>query len=515
MNRKHIAVTIIISAAVTVLQCLISLIIAPLVTNKVGVEAYGFVTLAKNFTDYANILMIALNSYATRYITIAYLKKDETAFKKYYSTVFIADVVIGSIILIVGIFFILFVESLINIPAYLIEDVKLLFLLTFISFYLTTISTVFVSAAYVKDRLDVYNLIKVAAYFLQIATLVICFKFLNSKVWFVGLALALTSAVILIGTYSMTRRFLPQAKVRTGDFSKEAFITLTKNGIWNSINSLGNALNSGLDVLITNLMLTVVGMGQISYAKTFSSLVSAFYSVLGTPFQPLLLKHYSDEDYDSLLSVFRESMQCCGLVTNVIFAGFIAVGLDFLNLWIPAQDTQLIYFLSVLALLPAISEGCVYPLYYIYTLTVKNKVPCIITIVGGFVNVVSMYLLIRFTGLGLYAVLITTAVIMNFINLVTNPLYMAHCLKLKRTAFYPQILRNIIACAAAVGAAYVVSKVIPHADNWFLLGVNACILAIIGVIVQIPIKFKPNEIKLIFGKAMNKLLMKRNGEVDK
>ena len=91
MNRKHIAITVIISAVVTVLQCLISLIVTPLVTNSVGVEAYGFVTLAKNFTNYANILMIALNSYATRYITIAYLKKDTKAFKKYYSTVYIVS----------------------------------------------------------------------------------------------------------------------------------------------------------------------------------------------------------------------------------------------------------------------------------------------------------------------------------------------------------------------------------------------------------------------------------------
>lgn len=506
MNKKHIAVTIIISAAVTVLQCLISLLITPLVTNTVGVEAYGFVTLAKNFTNYANILMIALNSYATRYITIAYLKKDEEAFRKYYSTVFIADIVIGSIILFAGILFILFIERLINVPLNLIKDVKILFLLTFISFFLTTISTVFVSAAYVKDRLDIYNSIKVVAYFIQAATLIICFKFLSSRVWFVGVALALTSATILIGTILMTRRYLPEAQAKVRDFSKDAFKTLTKNGVWYSINSLGNALNSGLDILITNLMLSVVGMGQISVAKTISSLVASFYSVLGTPFQPLLLKHYSDENNDSLMSVFRESMQCCGLVTNVIFAGFFAVGLDFLNLWIPMQDTKLIYGLCVLALLPALSEGCVYPLYYIYTLTVKNKVPCIITIVGGLINILSMYILIRYTELGLYAVLITTAVIMNFINIVTNPLYMAYCLKMKKGTFYPQIVRNIIACAIATGVLYLISTVLPHATSWILLVLNVFILGIIGVVVQIPIQFRLYEIKPMFRKIAGKFI---------
>ena len=506
MNKKHIAITITISAAVTVLQCLISLIITPLVTNSVGVEAYGFVTLAKNFTNYANILMIALNSYATRYITIAYLKNDRDAFQKYYSTVYIADLVIGGVILLIGIVFIFFIERILNAPIELIEDVKILFLLTFISFFLTTLTTVFVSSSYVKDKLEVYNSIKVVAYFIQAATLIICFKLLNSRVWYVGIALSLTSFTILVGSYLMTRKYLPEAKIKIRDFDTDSFKTLTKNGVWNSVNSLGNALNSGLDLLITNLMLTVVGMGQMSVAKTISSLVASFYSVLGTPFQPLLLKHYSNENKDALLSVLKESMQCCGIVTNVIFAGFVSIGLDFLNLWIPNQDTCLIYLLCVLALLPAISEGCAYPLYYIYTLTVKNKVPCFVTIIGGLTNIGTMYILIKFTNLGLYAVLITTAVIMNFINLVTNPLYMAHCLRMKKFIFYPQILRNIISCAAATGAMKFVSSFLPGASSWILLAFDISLLCLIGVIIQIPIQFRLSEIKPISRKVLNKII---------
>ena len=80
-------------------------------------------------------------------------------------------------------------------------------------------------------------------------------------------------------------------------------------------------------------------------------------------------------------------------------------------------------------MLPCISEGCVYPLYYIYTLKVKNKIPCMVTIIGGICNVVAMFLLIKYTNLGVFAIVLTTAVVMNVINLVTNPLYMSHCLK--------------------------------------------------------------------------------------
>lgn len=52
------------------------------------------------------------------------------------------------------------------------------------------------------------------------------------------------------------------------------------------------------------------------------------------------------------------------------------------------------------------------PIYYVNTLTVKNKIPCFITIIGGLLNVVGMFILIKYTNLGVYAVPITTAVIM-------------------------------------------------------------------------------------------------------
>ncbi|MDY4479877.1 MAG: hypothetical protein SPE33_07570, partial [[Pasteurella] aerogenes] len=88
-------------------------------------------------------------------------------------------------------------------------------------------------------------------------------------------------------------------------------------------------------------------------------------------------------------------------------------------------------------------EGVVGPLYYIYTLKIKNKVPCIITILGGIINIGAMYILLTYTDGGAYIVVGTTAVIMIFINLVTNPLYMCKCMEIKWYTFYPTILKYI------------------------------------------------------------------------
>lgn len=52
MNKvKRLLMTILTSGIATILSFLISFILTPYITNKLGVEAYGFVTLAKNFTQ--------------------------------------------------------------------------------------------------------------------------------------------------------------------------------------------------------------------------------------------------------------------------------------------------------------------------------------------------------------------------------------------------------------------------------------------------------------------------------
>lgn len=90
---------------------------------------------------------------------------------------------ISCIIFIVGITATIFLEKLLNIPGHLILDVKIMFALTFLTFYITTISTVFLAVGYVKDRLDLVNSIKGVSYIVEIVILVFTFIIFKPRVW--------------------------------------------------------------------------------------------------------------------------------------------------------------------------------------------------------------------------------------------------------------------------------------------------------------------------------------------
>ena len=115
-------------------------------------------------------------------------------------------------------------------------------------------------------------------------------------------------------------------------------------------------------------------------------------------------------------------MRICGFFGALAFAGFVALGKLYYQLWMPTQDSDMLLILTIITVMNNITDSILRPVYYVSTLTVKNKIPCWVTIAGGVLNVISMYFLIKYTNMGIYAVVITTAVIMISINLFFNPI---------------------------------------------------------------------------------------------
>lgn len=500
---KRLGLTIGFSCIATICSFLISFMLTPLITEKVGTEAYGFVTLAKNFSSYATIITIALNSYAARYITLAYHNNDYDMASRYASSVFWGDVIVAGSIFVIALVGVWYMELFLNIPTELVVSVKVLFILTFVQFFISAITTAFTSSAYIKNRLDIQSYLRVVSYVIEVIVLLYLFWTFNAEIWFVGLALVFAHLFLFIGNLIQFKKLTPELCVRIRLFSFAEVKKLVGNGLWNSINSIGNTLNSGLDLIVCNLMLTSLDMGNLAIVKTISVMFPTFYQLVSQPFQPWFLKSYSDGDTNKLLKELKLSMKISGMISGIAFAGFFALGNLFYFLWIPKQDGELIYALTVLTMITSISEGSVHPLYYIYTLTVKNRVPCIITVIGGVLNVISMYVLLAFTDMGVYAVVLTTTVIMTVINFITNPIYMTRCLSVKWKTFYPELLLNIMSCVVMCVVFKVIVGFINPAD-WLGLIMSAFLCACVGVVLHVLLVVRKSEIVLLWNKLKKK-----------
>ena len=468
--------------------------LTPFITGRLGVEAYGFISMAKDFSYYAAIITSTVNSFAARYIAIDYHAGNIDKANTYFSSVFWGDLGLGTGIFGLAALLSWNLDKLIRIPSGMAADVKWLFLLMSARFFLLTACAVFECAAYVTDKLDLAGVFKTLSYALEGASLYFLFRFLEPHMYYVGIGLFAASTIMAAGHYRISEKYMPELCPRMKDFSLQALKTLVLDGIWSAMTTLGDALNNGLDLLICNLMLSPIEMGEAAVAKTIHTMLSGIFAIISPAFHPMFLKSYASGKKEEFLGELSTAMKLSGMASNIAFAGFAALGPVFLGLWLPGQDTAVIYRLAMINCVTLVASGPLQPLYYIYTLTLKKKIPCLVTFIGGAMNVAGMFLLIRHTKLGVDAVMVTTAIVSCAIGFVFNPLYMAHVTGISPKWFYKHIIMNLVSCMTA-SCLFFMARRLYLPQGWIPLAGTAAIYTAAGAAVQSLILFGRESIR--------------------
>ena len=461
----------------------IQLVLTPYITDALGTEAYGFVSLAKTFANYATIITVAINSVATRFIAVEYQRNNYKKANIYYSTLFYADLVLGGIILIIAAIIIININNLLNISSHLLFDVRYLFSLSIINVCIISVGTVFNSATLILNRLDLSGLFKILSYSLEAISLLLLFCFFKPRIIYVGYSLAVASLALVIVNYLYSKKATKELVINRSFFSFKAVKEVIATGIWYSINSLGNTLNAGLDLWVSNLLLSAFQMGQLAIVKTVTTIGTALYQLTAQPFQPILLKYYSANNINKLVDTLKLSIKANSCLSNILFAVFIVFGSYYYKLWTPNQDSYFLTYLTMVSLIGAIIEGAVTPLYYVYVLTKNNRIPCLMTLGSGIINVISMYILIHFFNLGLNAVVGTTSVLSWIMHFLFTPIYVSKCLEQQSTLLLSTIIRSTSSALVTVFLFKLVRLIIIP-NSWSSLILTVLLCGVIGVLIH-------------------------------
>ena len=387
-GNKHLIRTIAISGVAVFVSYLINLVLTGYITENIGIEAYGFVAIAKSFVGYAAIITTALTTFVVRYISVMYHQKRIGESQIYFSSSVGASIVVGGVLILAALGLAFNLHRLLIIPEHLIQSVRFLFIIMFLNLVVMTMTTPYSSAAYICNRLDLAGMIRIGSYLVEAVALVVLFRMWKPAVWFVGMGALIASSFTLIWNMHLTKQLTPELQFKTKEVSFVYVKELISKGVWNSLNSLGNVLNSGLDVFIANRLLTGVQTGQISVVKTIDMIFSSLYQVVFQPFQPKLIEAYSSGDKAYFIRETQKAMCACGYFSNIAFAGFCVLGKVYFQLWLPGEDSEYLYLITLISILGSITAGVSQPVYYVNTLTVKNRIPCWITIFSGIVNVI-------------------------------------------------------------------------------------------------------------------------------
>ena len=184
-KQGKLSVTLVISALAVFIGYVINFLLTPYVTDRLGIEIYGFVSIAKNIVGYAGIVTIALTAFVVRFISVSYHKGNYEEAKSYYSSSIAASIVLSGSIFLIAAIIILKLEYLLNIPENSVVSIKILFLIVFLTFVVTTMTTPFSAAAFIKNKLDIVGIIKILGYIAGAGVYILLFSIFKTKVYFV------------------------------------------------------------------------------------------------------------------------------------------------------------------------------------------------------------------------------------------------------------------------------------------------------------------------------------------
>ncbi len=507
-SGKQIIKNIIWNGISIFITALINITLTPIITRNIGIEANGFVDLANTCVTYIDIITIALNAFAARYIAIEYHNGNYKEANKFYSSVAMADLILAVLLFVPCSVMVWKLQLVLNISDNLVSDVKLLFFLVLLKWCINVTGTVFSVSAFIKNKTSLTYRNSGISALINALTLAGLIYFTKIHVYYMAIGSLAAAIVNFYMNLHCTKKLMPELQIRKSDFSFAKVKKLLSSGIWNSINNIGNLLNSGLDLLVCNKLLSGIVMGQVSIAKLIGRIMTTFTNVMVSAFQPKQLEAYAKGDIDKLVDYLKIAMKSVGIVGNVFFVCFAILGKGFLELWIPGQDNSKIFALTVIVIIGDIVVTVVRPLFYVYTLTDNLKVVCWITICSGILNVVSMFWLIRNTELGAYAVVGTTTILELIFRFWITPYFAGKYLKVKMSIFTKIVFRHVAVCVVVTGLFYCVSMNL-ILKSWLDFIKYGFLFGIISFPVISVLELERKELKVVIEMIHSKVQIKR------
>ena len=493
-TNKQMMINLLATLVVFVVNALINFLLSPFIVRELGVEANGFVQLATNFVSYIAIIMSAMNSMSSRFMTLAYHGKKMKRMQEYYTSTFVGNNILILFLLTPILFGIYFLDSFIQISPDLIPQVKMLFLLVFLNYFVSMATPNWDISFFVTNKVYMRSIGNMVSYVVRSLVIVLMFALLPAKVWYVGVAGVLATIVLQAWFLLGMKKELPFLKVNRHFIKMSALKDLVSSGIWNSINQLGFVLSNGLDLLLTNIFIGGGMMGVVSLAKIVPAIIGGLQNTVSTTFTPQLTILYSQGKIKEMIAEIYKASKVTLIVIGLPLTGFIAFGEPFFKLWLPGQDALQLQILSFLTMMNLAVINGSQPLWQIFAVVNKNKPDALSVIYSGIANVIITFVVLETTDLGVYAIVAISSIIGILRYLIFVIPYSAKYLGLKWTTFYPLIGYALITLGLNLGIGKIINSFY-QIHSWFSLTVAVVIFSIIsGIVTSIIILDKEERI---------------------
>lgn len=501
MNNNHqLAKNSIYNLISFIINLSISFFFTPYLIKVVGKESYSFFPLINNIISYSAIITTAVGGMAGRFVTIKLYQNNIIDASCYYNSVLLANWLLSTIFTIASCIIIIFLPNILTIPTSMLTEVEILFAFACGSMIVGLSTNILGLGTFIKNRLDISASRTTISNLLRVGIILILFSCFKPSIVYMSISAFVAALFCAIYNISFKYKLLPEIPINVIKYFKWKYLKeVMSSSIWSSVNQLGMILVTQLDLLITNIFIGVSATGDYSIAKTIPSLLISLIATLAGVFVPSFNILYAKKEFKTLENEIKKSMKLMGFFSSVPIGFLIIYGSTFFNLWTPGQDSNTIGLLSTLSLIPLVINGAVNPLFHIYAVTNKVKIPSITFVGFGLLQTGLVCLLLNTTNLGLWTIPIISLIV-NLIKLCTFvPMYAAHCLELPLIMFYRPIMQSIASCIFTVLISLMIIHIFPT-NSWYYFIINGLIVCTVAMVLISYIYLNKKERNYIINK---------------
>ena len=413
MTRQNFSTQIPKNLAINILSFIatvgIGLWLTPYLLKHLGIAAYGLIPLAMFLSQYVSVIINAINMSINRFLLIALQKNDDKNANEIFNTalviififIVLQALIMGIILFDITLFF--------TVPQELVVDATWLFGLTFIGFSISLFRSVFGTSMFAYNRLDILRTIDIVQNIVRVVSVVFLFTYDTPSLKYIGVANLLAAFSAVVPTLYYFREYTPQLNVKLAYFSKYRVFVLSKMSTWVLINQVGVLLLGNIDLYLVNTWLGAHATGEYAIVLQFTSIFRTFLTLLAGVLTPVIMIYYANNDFDKLkqFTVISSKIMIIGLTFPLcVLIGFSE---EILKFWLGSEYMYLHTVISY-SLLFFVVAIPVIPLFNVTMAYNKVKLPALLAVGFGMLNVIAIYLLVTYTTLQLWGVVSTKLV---------------------------------------------------------------------------------------------------------
>ncbi len=422
----------------------IGVLLVPYFISTLGVAAYGLIPLAASITGYVAIFVQSLNTVVTRFLTVDLQRGDYALANRTFNTAFFGLSALVLLMVPVVLVVAWFVPTIFDVPAGEENGAVILFLGVSAAFLLSSWNGNFTVQLFAFNRLDLQNLVNLASLLVQTGLILLLFTLCGPSLALVGGAYLSGAAAASVVSFILARRVCPHLRVSIQYFDHVRVRDLCGMGWWVVVNQIGTLLFHSAALIVVNLLFGATSAGLYAIPLQLVLLLQAVAGILSGVLVPTILSFYARGQTDTLILITKSAVKLMGLAMALPIGLVCGFAPQILTVWVGPQFAVLAPLILLLTFHLSLNLA-VLPLFSINVAYNQVRVPGVVTMLMGVVNITLAVALPLLTGWGYYGVAAAGAIVLTLKNGFFTPWYATKVLGVDVQTFTPSILSGIFA----------------------------------------------------------------------